>query len=81
MEKRSLIIGIALMLMLAGTVGAAEARTLHPHCKGAGTFADGVETHIDTNGDGASATLDQGLENCSSDSGLPFNNIKGSSAK
>jgi hypothetical protein len=50
--------------MLTGTVGAAAARTRHVHCKGAGTFADGVETNIDTNGDGASATLDQGLDNC-----------------
>jgi len=64
MEKRSFIMGIALVLLLAGAVGAADSRTRHVLCKGSATFADGVETHIDTNGDGASAVLGQGLENC-----------------
>src|SRR5215510_4277958 len=66
MEKRSFIMGIALVLMVAGAIGAAgsDTRTQHLQCKASGTFADGVETHIDTNGDGASASLDQGLENC-----------------
>ena len=64
MHRNFLTIATALMFMLAGAVGAAEARTRHVHCKGAGTFVDGVETHIDTNGDGQSAGVDQGLQNC-----------------
>src|SRR5262245_12652284 len=66
MEKRSFIMGITLVLLLAGAIGAAdsEPETRHVQCKGSETFADGVETHIDTNGDGASAVLGQGLENC-----------------
>jgi hypothetical protein len=63
MQTRHFTLGIAL-LMLTGAVGAAEARTRHVQCKGAGTFVDGVETHIDTNGDGQSASVDQGLQNC-----------------
>ncbi len=64
MNRDFITISTALVLMLAGAVGAAEARTQHFHCKGSETFADGVETHIDTNGDGASAGSAQGLENC-----------------
>ncbi len=64
MRTRHVTLGIALLL-LTGTVGAAETKTQQVHCNGGGTFTDGVETHIDVNGDGASATLDQGLENCS----------------
>jgi len=66
MEKRSFIMGIALVLLGAGAVGATDSstRTQHVQCKGSGTFADGVETHIDSDGDGQSAVLDQGLENC-----------------
>jgi hypothetical protein len=64
MGTRFFIIGIALILMLAGAISAAEAKTRHVHCKGGGTFIDGVETHLDTNGDGVSAGTDQGLENC-----------------
>jgi hypothetical protein len=55
--------GIALSL-LTSVVGAADAKTLYVHCTGSGTYADGVETHIDTNGDGMSAILNQGIENC-----------------
>jgi hypothetical protein len=63
MQTRHFALGIALLL-LTGVVSAAQAKTLHFHCKGAATVADGVETNIDTDGDGASATLDQGLTNC-----------------
>ena len=63
MRTRHFTLGIALFL-LTGVVGVANAKTQQVHCKGSGTLADGVETHIDVNGDGASATLDQGLENC-----------------
>jgi hypothetical protein len=65
MNRHYFIIGTAVAALLIGTVGSAtDTRTLQVHCKGSGTFADGVETNIDTNGDGASATLNQGLENC-----------------
>ena len=64
MKRNFMTISTALMFMLAGAVGAAEAGTRHVHCQGAGTFVDGVETHIDTNGDGQSAGVDQGLQNC-----------------
>jgi hypothetical protein len=66
MDKRSFIMGITLVLLLAGAIGAADSRpkTRHVQCKGSATFADGVETHIDTNGDNASAVLGQGLEDC-----------------
>src|SRR5712692_9534773 len=64
MEKRSFIIGIALVLMLAGAADSAGTKTKHVSCTFSETFADGVETHIDTNGDGISAGLSQGLENC-----------------
>jgi hypothetical protein len=63
MQTRHFALGIALLL-LTGVVSAAQAKTLHVNCKGAATLADGVETNIDTDGDGASATLDQGLTNC-----------------
>ena len=66
MGKRYFIIGIALIL-LAGAVSKATATnttTQDTHCTFSGTFADGVETHIDTNNDGRSATLNQGLQNC-----------------
>jgi len=67
MEKRYFIIGIALVLLLAGTVGAAEVKTKTKpvSCTFAASAADGVETHIDTNGDGQSALLAQGINNCS----------------
>jgi hypothetical protein len=59
MQARHFILGIALLL-LTGVVSAAQAKTLHVHCKGAATVADGVETNIDTDGDGTSATLVKG---------------------
>ena len=76
MNHNALTISTALVLLLTGAVGAAEASSQHLHCKGAETFTDGVETHIDTNGDGQSATLAQGLENCRSDGGVPFTNTR-----
>lgn len=63
MRTRYFTLGIAL-LMITGVGGAANAKTLHTHCTGSGTVADGVETNLDTNGDGVSATLDQGIQNC-----------------
>jgi hypothetical protein len=63
MRTRYFTFGIALFL-LTGIVGLANAKTLRSHCTGSGTAADGVETNLDTNGDGVSATLDQGIQNC-----------------
>jgi hypothetical protein len=52
------------LLVITGFVSSAAAKTLPFKCIGSGTFADGVETNIDTNSDGTSAGLDQGLQNC-----------------
>jgi hypothetical protein len=70
MKHYHLTIGIALVLLLAGAIGGIQAKnqndtkTKNVSCTGSGTFADGVDTHIDTNHDGVSAGLNQGLENC-----------------
>jgi hypothetical protein len=57
--------------MLTGLVSHATALTRNFKCTIAGTFTDdGVETHIDTNGDGASATLDQGIFTCNGSNGV-----------
>jgi hypothetical protein len=50
--------------MLTSTVSGAAADTQQFHCKGGASFTDGIETNIDTNGDGVSATVDQGAEVC-----------------
>jgi len=63
MHTRHFTLGIALLL-LTGVVGTASAKTQKFHCKGGGSFTDGVETNIDTNGDGASAKVDQGAQVC-----------------
>lgn len=67
MERSNLTLGISLVLLLSGTASGDETR--HLKCTLSGTFADGVETNIDTNGDGASATLDQGVFKCNGLSG------------
>ena len=59
-----LTLGLTLF-MLTGVVGTANAKTQHVNCTFAASFADGVETNIDTNSDGRSATLAQGINNCS----------------
>src|SRR5215813_13746870 len=64
MEKYCCTIGIAAVLLLAGIGNAADTKTQNFRCATSGTFANGVETLIDTNDDGISATLDQGLQNC-----------------
>jgi len=56
--------------MLTGFVSHAIAETRKLKCTVASTFTDGVETHIDTNGDNASATLDQGAFKCNGSSGI-----------
>jgi hypothetical protein len=68
MEKRYFIIAIALIL-LAGAVSKATAtgtttQQRAVNCAFSATFADGIETNIDTNNDKISASLAQGLENC-----------------
>jgi hypothetical protein len=64
MENRSLIMGIALVLLLAGTAGSDGARPKNVSCAFSATFDEGTETHIDTNNDGISASLLQGIANC-----------------
>ena len=63
MQIRYFTLGMA-FLLLTGVVGAADAKTLRMHCKGGETFTDGVETNIDTDGDGHSAVVSQGIETC-----------------
>jgi hypothetical protein len=64
MRIRHLALGIA-VLLLTGIVGTANAKTQKINCNFSASFTDGVETNIDTNGDGVSATLAQGINNCS----------------
>jgi len=66
MKTHHSTIGIALVLLLAGAGNSHAGKTqdLRWRCTGSSTFADGVETHIDTDGVGASAGLNQGLQNC-----------------
>ena len=64
MQKRSFMISLALVLLLAGAGNSAEVKTKHLRCTSSSTFADGVETRIDTNGDDLSAGLSHGLDNC-----------------
>jgi hypothetical protein len=64
MNSKHLSIATALFFLFVGAVGAAETKDTKFHCTTSGTFAAGVETKIDTNDDGASATLDQGISNC-----------------
>src|SRR5262249_50060412 len=63
MRTHYLTFGMTL-LMLASVVGTANAKTQHVNCTFASSFTDGVETNIDTDGDGLSATLNQGINNC-----------------
>ena len=64
MRIHYITLGIA-FLLLTGVVGTANAKTQNINCTFAASFADGVETNIDTNSDGQSATLGQGINNCS----------------
>jgi hypothetical protein len=69
MRTHHLTLGLTL-LMFTGIVSYAEAKTRHLKCTQSNTFADGVETRIDTNGDNASATLSQGIGNCNGSNAL-----------
>jgi hypothetical protein len=57
-------IGIALVLLIAGASNGDESKTKHLRCNFSGTFVSGVENHLDTNGDGRSASVHQGLADC-----------------
>src|SRR5712692_3111401 len=60
MQNRYFTIGIALVLLLAGAVGRAEAKSRHFISDYAGTEGNGV---IDTNGDGRTANVATGIAN------------------
>ena len=64
MNLRHLTLGIGMVLLLASAGNSAEVKTKHVRCTIAATFVSGVETHLDTNGDGRSASVHQGLTNC-----------------
>jgi hypothetical protein len=66
-------IGIALVLLFAGASNGDDSkfkhleddnRTKHLRCTFSATFVSGVENHLDTNGDGRSASVHQGFANC-----------------
>ena len=64
MHTHYVTVGLTLLL-LTGAVVAADAKTPQKvHCKGGGTFVEGVETNIDTDGNGVSAGTGQGAEVC-----------------
>jgi hypothetical protein len=55
---------LALVLLLAGTVGSDEGKTKRVRCTFAEAFTNGVETNIDANGDDLSDNSAQGIDNC-----------------
>ena len=69
MNVRYLTVGIGLVLIWAGAGNSAEVKSKNGTptqviCSFSATFADGVESHIDTNKDGVSAVLDHAISNC-----------------
>ena len=64
MRVSDFTIGIALVLLLAGASNGDDGKTKHLSCTFSATFVSGVENHLDTNGDGTSASVHQGLVNC-----------------
>jgi hypothetical protein len=69
MHARYLTVGIGLVLIWASAGTSAEVpsqddTTMQVICSFSTTFADGVESHIDTNNDGVSAVLDHAISNC-----------------
>jgi hypothetical protein len=69
MNVRYLTVGIGIALIWVGAGYSAESeskksKTQKVVCSFSATFADGVESHIDTNDDGVSAILDQAISNC-----------------
>ena len=59
-----------IQLMLMGLVGHATAETRHLKCTTSITGVDGIETHLDTNGDNVSASTSRGILLCNGFSGL-----------
>jgi hypothetical protein len=57
-------IGIALVFVLAGASYGDDSKTKHLSCTFSGTFVSGVENHLDTNADGRSTSVHQGLAVC-----------------
>lgn len=64
MNLHHLTLGIGMALLLAGVSNSAETKAKHIRCTFAATFVSGVENHLDTNGDGRSAGVHQGLASC-----------------
>jgi hypothetical protein len=69
MNVRCLTVGIVIVLLWASAGISAKVKskkdtTTQVMCSFSATFAQGVETHIDTNGDQLSALLDQAIMNC-----------------
>jgi hypothetical protein len=64
MKGCNFTIGFALVLLLAGASNADDSKTKHLRCTFSATFVSGVENHLDTNGDGRSASTHQGVVNC-----------------
>ena len=69
MRIRYLTFGL-IQLMLMGLVCHATAETRHLKCTISITAVDGVETHLDTNGDNVSANTSRGILICNGFSGL-----------
>ena len=69
MRIRYLTFGL-IQLMLIGLVGPATAETRHLKCTTSLTGVDGIETHLDTNGDNVSASTSRGILLCNGFSGL-----------
>src|SRR5438552_18835267 len=69
MRLHHILLGLTLPIFL-GLVSHAAAETRHLTCTISGSFTDGIETNIDTNGDGASATLGQGAVRCNGGSAI-----------
>src|SRR5215471_8427438 len=64
MKVCDFMVAIALVLLFVGTSNGDDSRTMHLRCTFSATFVSGVENHLDTNGDGRSASVHQGLVHC-----------------
>ena len=66
MNIRHLILGLGMVLLLAGVSHSDETKTKQLRCTFASTFVSGVETHLNTNPtiDTRSASVHQGLVKC-----------------
>ena len=73
MRINTLLVGFTLALF-PSFVSQVSADTRTTTCTLAGSFTTGVETNIDTNGDGFSGTLDQGVATCKDGTRAVFQN-------